>query len=82
MSITFAKTSFSKIEPSLIAFEIFGSIWKTVLPAPIFVCPTSEFPNCPSGSPTCPPSARSSVKGYSFLYLSKFNGFAILIPLT
>src|SRR5512137_136037 len=34
-------------------------------PAPMFRCPTSEFPICPSGKPTDIPEVPISTHGYS-----------------
>ena len=42
----------------------------------MFVCPTSEFPICPSGNPTAAPLASICATGHIFLSLSKFGFFA------
>src|SRR5690606_39786396 len=42
-------------------------------PAPRFMCPTSEFPICPSGKPTFNPSVRNWANGY-FLYKLSIKG--------
>ncbi len=49
---------------------ILTNIWYTMRPAPILVCPTSEFPICPSGSPTAIPLACPSTNGHSAISLS------------
>ena len=38
--------------PCLLYTSILVRSWYMIRPAPIFICPTSEFPICPSGSPT------------------------------
>ena len=48
----------------------------TSRPAPMFRCPTSEFPICPSGSPTAIPLAFPFTKGYSAISLSMTGVFA------
>ena len=58
-----------------IDFVILVNSWYTILPAPMFVCPTSEFPICPSGSPTFKPLVYISVVGYIFISLSMFGVF-------
>src|SRR6056297_4175768 len=45
----------------------------TTRPAPIFVCPTSEFPICPVGSPTSGPWVISVACGQSDHMRSKFG---------
>ena len=62
-SIAAINSGFVKKSPSSIDFVIFVNSWYTILPAPIFVCPTSEFPICPSGSPTARPLVYMSSFG-------------------
>jgi len=57
------RTGFSKKTPSLIALVIRVRSWYTTRPAPMLVCPTSEFPICPSGSPTDIPEPSISPEG-------------------
>ena len=52
--------------------------WYTILPAPIFKCPTSLFPICPSGNPTAFPQAFKVVVGYMAIKSSKLGVFANL----
>ncbi len=47
--------------------------WATILPAPMFMWPTSEFPMVPSGSPTASPQHLRVVFGHSSMSLSR-NG--------
>ena len=67
-----------KKSPSSIDFVILVNSWYTILPAPMFVCPTSEFPICPSGRPTFNPLVYMSVVGHSFIILSMFGVLANL----
>ena len=65
LSLLISSTSvgfFSRL-PSLIARSIFGKSCITTRPAPRFVCPTSEFPICPSGSPTSYPDVSTKQCG-------------------
>ncbi|MNI62578.1 hypothetical protein D3C73_1179050 [compost metagenome] len=57
---------FSKNSPSRMDLSIMVKSWYTIRPAPMFRCPTSELPICPSGSPTASPHAVSVVFGYCF----------------
>ncbi len=41
-----------------------GKCCNTARPAPKFMCPTSEFPICPRGSPTSRPEHCSKLCGY------------------
>ena len=77
----FIYTGFLKKSPSSISFVIFGRIWKTTRPAPIFVWPTSELPIWPSGRPTSRPEAISWEWGYSANSLSRFGLFAVVMAL-
>ena len=63
----FLRFLFVEIELSLQALFIFTKSWSTILPAPIFKCPTSELPICPLGKPTLLPSVNNSELGY-FVY--------------
>ena len=56
--------SLSLNSPVLIALLILDKLCHTILPAPIFICPTSLLPICPSGSPTYSPDAPSVLKPY------------------
>ena len=69
-STAFKRAGFSKNVPSWISLVILVSSWYTIRPAPMFRCPTSEFPICPSGSPTAMPLAFPSTKGHSAISLS------------
>ena len=69
-SIAFKSAGFSKKSPSWISLVIRVSSWYTIRPAPIFICPTSELPICPSGSPTAIPLASPFTKGFSAISLS------------
>ena len=70
------RASFVKNPPSWISLVILVNSWYIILPAPIFKCPTSEFPICPSGNPTDIPLACNSLCGYLATNLSKFSFFA------
>ena len=75
-SIPSNKAWFLKKSPSLISFVILVSSWYTILPAPMFICPTSELPICPSGRPTARPLAFPFTNGYSFINWSMTGVFA------
>ena len=47
-----------------------------IRPAPIFICPTSELPICPSGRPTASPLAFPFTNGHSAISLSITGVFA------
>ena len=54
----------------------------TIRPAPMFMCPTSLLPICPSGNPTNGPEVWISVFG-NFFMSSSYAGFlatAIALP--
>ena len=55
---------------------ILVSSWYTIRPAPMFRCPTSELPICPSGRPTARPLALPFTKGHSAISLSITGVFA------
>ena len=38
--------------------------WNTIRPAPRFMCPTSELPIWPGGSPTASPQVINRLDGY------------------
>ncbi len=59
--------------PVSMARSIFGRSIQTMRPAPMLVCPTSELPICPSGSPTALPQAFSEECGSSDQIRSKFG---------
>ena len=62
--------------------SIFVMSIRTTRPAPIFICPTSLFPICPSGKPTAGPDVPISVFG-NVRNNSSYTGFrasAIAFP--
>ena len=59
--------------PSAMALSILGRSIHTMRPAPMFMWPTSEFPICPSGSPTSGPCAASCACGQLAQIRSKFG---------
>ena len=65
--------------PDFIASVIIGNFCLNICPEPIVRCPTSELPNCPSGSPTLLPEAsRKTVLGdctSSVIYLASNVAF-------
>ena len=58
-------SGFTAIDPSRQARLMRVSSWNTTRPAPMFKCPTSELPICPSGRPTASPEAARRVVGAS-----------------
>ena len=74
-------TGFSKKSPSRTDFEMRVYSWYTMRPAPMFRCPTSELPICPSGRPTASPLAPIDVCEYSRNILSRFGFRAAAIAL-
>ena len=56
-------------------------VWLTVLPAPMLVCPTSEFPINPTGSPTSSPDAERRACGHSSIHLRKLCAGALVTAL-
>ena len=75
------RTLFLKNSPFSIVRVILISSWSTILPAPMFICPTSELPICPSGKPTALPLASISVYGHVSKSLVRFGVFAIFTAL-
>ena len=59
--------------PSPSALSIRGRSIQTTRPAPMLVCPTSELPICPTGSPTSGPCAASVACGQVAQIRSKFG---------
>ena len=59
--------------PSATALSMLGRSIHTTRPAPMLVCPTSELPICPSGSPTSGPCAASRACGQRQPIRSKFG---------
>ena len=55
--------------------------WLTILPAPMFWCPTSELPIVFSGRPTSADEVCMRVEGYFMARASETGVFAVLMAL-
>ena len=81
LSISLASVLLAASDPSAMAASMRGKSCITIRPAPRFMCPTSELPICPFGSPTWRSDAFNWLCGAVEVNRSQTGVFASAIAL-